>query len=172
MDIFFVPELHMGDPALEYRFFTIFSVFEYALKATGYVRFSHWEGVKADWESFIEDIENDFDWHKSPSLEEAVQYLFDEPPRRQVFNDGHLEWGQNRRPLEAGDIEWLLRLVKTVRNNLFHGGKKPFDPDRDTRLLKSSIQVLIAWAELKPEFKKVILETNQVILEKVNLKHL
>jgi hypothetical protein len=167
MDLFFAPDLHMGDPALEYRFFAIYSVCEYALKAMGYTRSDRWDGVKPDWEGFVIDIEKEFDWHQKPELEEAVRYLFENPPRRQVLRGRHLDWELNQRPPDDTDALWLLRLVKTVRNNLFHGGKKPFDPDRDARLLKSCIQVLLAWAELKPEINKVVFTAYNAIPEKL-----
>jgi hypothetical protein len=163
MDLFFVPELHMGDPALEYRFFSIFSVFEYALKAMGYTRPSRWDGVTPDWESFVDDIENDFEWQKDSELSEAVEYLYAYPPRRQVLRGKYLAWDYNQRPPDDSDAAWLLRLVKTVRNNLFHGGKKPFDPERDTRLLNSSIRVLLAWADLKPELREAVLKAYKAI---------
>ena len=41
--------------------------------------------------------------------------------------------------------------MKTVRNNLFHGGKYPYDPIRDVELLQSCLAVLMSWAEFIPE---------------------
>lgn len=165
MDIFFSPDMHMHDSRLVYQFFTLFSVMEYALKELGYARSSRWDGVEVDWDRFVDYLEGKFTWQNDPGLEQSVRYLFDYPPRRQVLRDGHLGWKESYRSPEVGDNEWLLRLVKTVRNNLFHGGKRPFDPERDSKLLRSSVNILLAWAEIHPDVNRAVQAAYQALPE-------
>ncbi len=123
-------------------FFLIFSRFEYALKRSGYVKDGGY--LQADWEKFGDDIIDAFESQKCEQLLEAIDYLNKCPPRRQVLKDNKLSW----KPLtnRNNDIRWLITVVKTVRNNLFHGGKYPSgpitDPSRDEQLIKHSIIVL------------------------------
>ena len=131
------------------RFFLIFTRFEYALKRSGYVREKRGRGgekyPEADWEKFGEEIKSVFKKYKCghPDVAEAVKYLEDNPPKRQVIKDGKLEWA----PMTNGDTDYksLIRAVKQVRNNLFHGDKRiasPKDPSRNMELIKHSITVL------------------------------
>lgn len=156
MDIFFSPDMHMHDSRLVYQFFTLFSVMEYALKEIGYARLRGSDGVEANWDGFVAELNIKFDWQDHPELIESVRFLFKNPPRKQVLLNGHLDWKNSDRPPKISDNEWLKRLVKTVRNNLFHGGKRPFDPERDSKLLQSCIRVLLSWASLHPEIERVV----------------
>jgi hypothetical protein len=69
------------------------------------------------------------------------------PPERQIVGERNgLTW----KPVSTidckSDLEKIVRLVKTVRNNLFHGGKHGSDywddPERNIRLLSSSMAIL------------------------------
>jgi hypothetical protein len=50
------------------------------------------------------------------------------------------------RPSHESELEFLLRMVRCVRNNLFHGGKHNNEVHKDTErtemLLKSSLTIL------------------------------
>jgi hypothetical protein len=52
--------------------------------------------------------------------------------------------------------KWILRLVRTVRNNLFHGGKYPYpdepinQPARDRKVLSASLTVMEECLRLSP----------------------
>jgi hypothetical protein len=48
-------------------------------------------------------------------------------------------------------LRWLLEEIRTVRNNLFHGGKFASEPSRDRELLEHSIVILNAVLELDPD---------------------
>ena len=54
------------------------------------------------------------------------------------------------------ELTWLLLMVRTVRNNLFHGGKFPLipvsEPSRDSTLLHHSITILAACLPLERTF--------------------
>jgi len=130
------------------KFFLIFTRFEYALKRSGYV-FSQRTGDKgyaeADWKKYCKDVEDDFEKCKCKHLDlaEAVKYLEENPPKRQVLKDGKLEWAPMNH--DGRDYESLIYAVKQVRNNLFHGDKQissPKDPSRDSELMKNSTIVL------------------------------
>jgi hypothetical protein len=78
------------------------------------------------------------------------------------MGDGQLGWKKVKR--RAGDSEerYLLRLIKTVRNNLFHGGTfanpggPVEDPARNRPLLNACITILKACLYVSPELKEHI----------------
>lgn len=132
------------DRELVFKFFIVFSLFEYALKRA---RFRNESGdVMPDWEKFAREIENRFDRQASPEIEEAVDYLLNKPPKRQVVN-GTLIWQERTRPTGKTDYEWLSLIIRAVRNNLFHGGKFIYERPRDTLLIQHSLTILEAWAQ-------------------------
>ncbi len=144
------------DKELVTRFFLVFSRFEYALKRSEFV-WSNGEGhAQPRWRDFAKDLESCYNLHESPQLAEAVEYLFSRPPQRQVVKqDGSLGWGYLKRRENQTDIDWLLDIVRMVRNNLFHGGKHMEEPAHDNRLLKSSLIVLAACLRWNPKVKRV-----------------
>jgi len=132
---------------LVYKFFTVFSLFEYALKRAGFAYIRGVNGdVFPDWSSFSKSIEEDFVPNATPELAEAVNYMLEEPVMRQVLRDDSLSFMQRQRPGNIGDTEWFSFLIRGVRNNLFHGGKFRYHPERDNQLIQSSLIILEAWA--------------------------
>jgi hypothetical protein len=74
----------------------------------------------------------------------GADYLERHPPMKQILKDGTLDWARlNQEPTR---IERLLFDLRTVRNNLFHGGKFPRtyieDPSRDEQLIRSCLAIL------------------------------
>jgi len=137
------------------EFFFVFSRFEYALKRAGYVRANRAGYAEPDWVKFGQDIQPHYNRHETTSLEEAIDYLFSEPPKRQVVGeDGSLRWEDLEQNANQTELARLLAIVRTVRNNLFHGGKYPYlpvpDPARDTRLLESGLTVLASCLNWSP----------------------
>lgn len=133
--------------------FQTFARFEYALKAAG---FNAGDGdAKADWTAFARSIPNAFDDPLDDGLKEAVAYIFSHPPKKQVVENGALEWkdsvpGTNLRSDE------LLIYVRRVRNNLFHGGKfngRWFEPQRSSKLLRHSLVILDACLQASPQVR-------------------
>ncbi len=65
-----------------------------------------------------------------------------------MATDRSLVWENLERREGQTDIGWLLVIVRTVRNNLFHGGKYPVpsghirEPARDPKLLNCGLTVL------------------------------
>ena len=75
----------------------------------------------------------------------TCQYLQQHPPRKQVLQNGVLHWVA--RPGTSGSaIGDVLLSVRTVRNNVFHGGKFPegpvAEPLRDQALIRDCVAVL------------------------------
>jgi hypothetical protein len=134
--------------AIAFDFFFWFSRFEFALKEGGYLR-SHKVGAKAEpgWERLVDGLS----LHYTPSTEATL--LLAAAPERQVVGVGNsLTWA----PLDLeeckSELEKVVLSIKTVRNNLFHGGKHGAaswdDAERTTALLLASLAVLDQLAAL------------------------
>jgi hypothetical protein len=124
------------------RFFATFSRFEYALKRAGFVRSDVYNNALADWQRFARKKGNTLlDDITDRKFVEARSFLLQEPPQKQVVTatDKRLRWQANPKRSEEGDAEYLLRLVRDVRNNLFHGGKYPDRPVSERRLRNSML---------------------------------
>ncbi|HNT86793.1 MAG TPA: hypothetical protein PKL84_02915, partial [Candidatus Hydrogenedentes bacterium] len=84
----------------------------------------------------------------------ALGNLKSASPRRQVVRDGRLAWEQIGRGNAECEEEFVLRLVRTARNNLFHGGKYPDGPidevARDKAILRAALGVLDGCYRLHP----------------------
>lgn len=137
-----------GDLVIE--FFVVFSRFECALKRAGFVKVYNHDGVYADWDKFAETRLD----KRLPSMEDlefnqARLYLIGHPPQKQIFRNGRMGWEDNAKRKGESDSKYLLRLVRDVRNNLFHGGKYPMVPIdgealRNKDLLQACLSVLTA----------------------------
>ncbi len=144
------------------NFFALFSRFEYALKRCGFC-INNKTFAEADWDSFSNKMKGLFSKIEDEEFKSAVSFLESEPPRKQLALKGVLTWGE---PIAPGDGEtdekYTLRLVRAVRNNLFHGGKFPGkvaeETARNEKLIKSSMDVLEKCLDLNPELRNVFLE--------------
>ena len=89
-----------------------------------------------------------FDSTHTQIFEDAVAYLSAQPPKKQVILNGKLDWSEVKQGDGEGSSDYILRLVRTVRNNLFHGGKFPnptgpmADTARDRALLENCLVIL------------------------------
>lgn len=143
------------DRELVFNFFAVFSRFEFALKrTTGYLAGNE-RGAKANWSEYANAIRGRFSDVPSDEFSEAVAFLTASPPKKQIVADGVIRWRASVKDAGESEEAFVLRLVKTVRNNLFHGGKFPEGPiedvARNSRLLRASITVLLQCLELSPE---------------------
>jgi len=142
------------------EFFYIFSRFEFALKESGYINTPNKNSDNAtpNWDAFIKEYKKVF----KPSEEniDAVNYLLAKPPQKQkVYQDESGSFKTTWEPFNidknAPSLKTLVDVVKTVRNNLFHGGKygdKGWDDKaRLSLLLKHSSTVIKQWLNLKEE---------------------
>ena len=85
-------------------------------------------------------------------LQAACDYFISQPPRKQILDSGVLGWSKPQFHKREPFFTWLLLMVRSVRNNLFHGGKFPMapieDPSRNTDLLQHSITIIYACLQL------------------------
>lgn len=144
------------NPDLLLEFFLIFARAEFALKNSGFVKGNERE-ASPDWDRFAASIKNSFAKDKSDDLTQAANYILNNPPMKQVLRQNTLMWKANVPHGKLTDIEVLIRLVRRIRNNLFHGGKHNIalfeDTERTTRLLKSSLIVIQECLLLAPHVK-------------------
>ncbi len=138
-----------SDRALAWHFFIFFARFEYALKRDPRYLKAGIGDAEPDWDTFDSEHNSAFRPHSTPDLDAAVQYFLAEPPRKQLRKDSVMTWSDpqyhdGKEPL----LIWLLRMVRRIRNNLFHGGKFPLipisDPSRDRDLLLKAMTILNA----------------------------
>lgn len=139
-------------------FFYFFSRFEFALKANGYLK-SRRPGNRAepDWNMFEKK------WQSKYKLTQSAAHMLDLAPKCQVVGaNGELSW----LPLNLGNFKFELNKVilslRTVRNNLFHGGKHGVeDWDNGTRacdLLNAGVTILnelSSMASLDADYKRL-----------------
>ena len=140
------------------EFFVVFSRFEFALKKAGYLRAGRECRALPDWTTFESRYEDCFDTQSEPKLSEAWDYVYQNPPMRQVVADGRLDFETDPRLDDKSPFKRATLAVRTVRNNLFHGGKFPNsgvvdDPARKTKLLRTCLRLLYEMLELAPDVK-------------------
>ncbi|KTE21721.1 MULTISPECIES: hypothetical protein [unclassified Sphingopyxis] len=133
--------------AIVFDFFYWFSRFEFALKERRYLK-SHVVGRKAEpsWKEFWEAHEGAY------KLTPAAKALIAAKPERQIVGEPDHDFEEPPIPEDASDLQALTIYVRTVRNNLFHGGKHGLsywsDPPRTRLLLTTTITILDELARL------------------------
>ena len=119
-----------------FEFFYWFSRFEFALKENGYLKDKN-VGAKAEahWDDFINEYKNGY------SVSEEAKELIRLHPKRQMVADlGKLEWKPVGISHCNNDLCRIITMLKTVRNNLFHGGKHG---DQEVDVLERSIKLVV-----------------------------
>jgi hypothetical protein len=139
---------------LAFQMFSVFARFEYSLKASG---FHNGNGsAKANWRKFAEAVADHFDNPQDEALKQAIRYILDYPPKKQMVVIGRLDWA----PIVPNtDLrsDLVLLYVRCVRNNLFHGGKFNghwFAPERSEKLLRHSLTILRSCLEASDDLKQ------------------
>jgi hypothetical protein len=131
--------------AVVLAFFFEFSRFEYALKRAGFL-IRNTRDAKPDWDVFAGAVAERWHTINDEQFASACAYLVQNPPAKQVVVDRALAWQDTTRGAGERDAAFVLRCVRQVRNNLFHGGKFPLRPipsvERDARLLDAARSVL------------------------------
>jgi hypothetical protein len=137
-----------------FEFFFWFSRFEAALKEASFLK-SEKEGAAAepDWELFVAKYADDYE------ITASGKKLVELAPERQKVGPGRkLVW----RPVGLADCKndlcKVVRLLKTLRNNVFHGGKSGGagwdQPERTAELLeagKSELHCLAVLAGIQAD---------------------
>jgi hypothetical protein len=138
---------------LVFTFFLCFAKFEFALKTAGFFK-GNQKSVSPDWDRFADSIKNSFNKKIGPRLEEAVDYYLLNPPWKQVLKNvnGDMAWDTSMPNDRLSEIEKILKLVRRVRNNLFHGGKFNIEVHqkrkRTEKLLRYGLVILEACLQL------------------------
>lgn len=128
---------------LAFRFFKLFAQYEYALKAMGFGRATHAGTAEADWDRFANELGVLLLRDLDPKIAAARTYLFEHPPKRQVWTNQGVAW--DAVPNNERSAQILFSHVRRVRNNLYHGGKfngRWIDPDRSAELISKSLLLL------------------------------
>lgn len=143
-----------GDDKLVFEFFVMFSRFECGLIRAGFVRKGSSYGSAApDWKAFSKAISSHLASCSDGPYTKAKDFLLKNPPQQQKFvAPASMKWEPNAKGGKETDAQYLLRLVRDVRNNLFHGGKYPagnggpIDGEmlRNAELLKAGMAILQA----------------------------
>ena len=144
-----IRQLHEKDAVIE--FFVAFSRLEYALAEAGYVA-GDCHRVQTDWDTFARAVDRRFDRNATPELQQAVTYILTQPPRKQIYVDGRVEWSAAAPADTEPLLLRLLVLVRRVRNNLFHGDKLNYllerYSERNLDLSRGSLTVLYCCVDL------------------------
>ncbi len=130
------PEEHRREAC---KFFILFARFECALKASGFLKRPDGR-ADPNWDCFARVISDSFDRCQNQEVSEARAYMKSQPPRKQIAKSGRLDWSVEC-PDTSLDVVQLLKYVRRVRTNLFHGGKfQGANPDRqrDSELIQHS----------------------------------
>ena len=148
---------------LAWEFFVFFSRFEYALKRDQRFLMPGTGDAQPNWDRFASNYNSQFRPEASERLQQAVAYYLANPPRKQLRRDGEMNWSEPQHWDEREpELIWLLRVARTVRNNLFHGGKFPITPiteaSRDRLLITHGLAVLTSALELDRTVERHFLE--------------
>jgi hypothetical protein len=127
---------------LAFDFFFWFSRFEFALKENEFLK-TQTVGANADpgWKEFADKFSAVY------AASASAKRLLELSPNQQTVGPGNsLKWKPITFPRGTTQLHQVVRLLKTVRNNLFHGGKHGGggwdSPQRTEELLKVGITVL------------------------------
>ncbi|MDD5759088.1 MAG: hypothetical protein PHI06_08390 [Desulfobulbaceae bacterium] len=134
------------DHGLVLEFFAFFSRFEYSLKRSRFLKPRR--KAEADWDKYANSIKGQFKKIENPAFQDAIDFLKRNPPKTQIIEENELGWHDTLQGSGEHHERYILRLIATIRNNLFHGGKFPLpvgpieDTARNQRLLQSGITIL------------------------------
>ncbi|EJB8525881.1 hypothetical protein MW348_006207 [Pseudomonas aeruginosa] len=141
-----------------FDFFYSFSRFEFSLKENGYLK-SNRPGVRAEpgWDTFVQDHSDKY------SLSQSATALIEQSPEQQIVLPGsELGWRPVNLEQHNNDLARVAHLLKTVRNNLFHGGKHGGanwdNPARTMHLIllnKAILDELAAIGDFEADYKRI-----------------
>jgi hypothetical protein len=141
-------------PELGTAFLQMFTRMEYALKASGEFADGDANGVSAAWDRFANAVDNAFRNVPDKAFQAAVAFLLAEPARKQILTGfGPLVLDPNQTKAQR-----TLLVVRTVRNNVVHGGKIQPEGEkeagRNQKLVAYSLIVLTHAKELNDKSER------------------
>lgn len=131
-----------------FDFFYWFSRFEYALKENQFLQHCGvGDNAEPGWDVFVERYAGAFD-----HTEQTIKLIELNPKRQKVGVHSKLEWREVGLADCSSELCKVIRLLKTIRNNLFHGGKHGAEgwdnKERTEELLVTGKSILDQLAEL------------------------
>ena len=142
--------LHMP-PELAVQFQAVFSRMEYALKVGGFA-VGNEAKVDANWDKFANTVNDVFMAITDPAVVQAREFLLQQPPRKQVLKEDKVDFKDQVIDKDQRPAQQVLLMVRTIRNNLFHGGKYlpngEQEPGRNKDLVAHALCVLLACSTL------------------------
>ncbi|HBO4889760.1 hypothetical protein ACIUZJ_27080 [Pseudomonas aeruginosa] len=141
-----------------FDFFYWFSRFEFSLKENGYLKHIR-PGDRAEpgWDNFVQKHSDKY------SISQSATALIEQRPEQQIVLPGReLGWRPVKLDDHNSDLARVAHLLKTVRNNLFHGGKHGGanwdNPERTIHLILLSKAILDEFAALgdfEADYKRI-----------------
>lgn len=140
---------------LAFDFFYWFSRFEFSLKENKLLkRYGVGDNAEPGWDKFVEKYKRTF-----RQTDESRMLLELNPKRQKVGENSDLEWKNVGLDDCDSHLCKVVRLLKTIRNNLFHGGKHGAegwdDPERTKELLevgKAILDQLVKLANFEADY--------------------
>lgn len=145
---------HMHIPEdLGNEFLNTFTRMEYAMKSSGEFADGGPKDVTAAWDRFANKIDAALQATNDTDLRAALDFLLGAPARKQIMGGfGPLVLDQKQTKTQR-----TLLVVRTVRNNIVHGGKIAPEGEnekgRNEKLVASSLLVLKHAAEMHDKVK-------------------
>lgn len=138
-------------------FLFVFSRAEYALKATGFVKVGPHDVPKIQWTDFARELGDRLFNCPDAAIENAQQYLVENPPKKQTYGTHGLVWKERRQRSDQSSAEFLIESATQVRHNLFHGGKDLMGrlAERDRELVQAAMLIIAFAISLHPQVEKV-----------------
>lgn len=138
------------------RAFHTFARLEDAMKISGFERLHQDKRADTDWGKLAREVGEVLMNHAlSEDGQKAISYLLAEPPKRELIGEAGPEWEVDE-VKAANPGEQAILHVRRVRNNLIHGGKAIYRPNRDHALLTAALWVieesLLAHSSLRAAF--------------------
>jgi hypothetical protein len=145
----------LKNAAFEYFFW--YSRFEFALKENKYLKsFQVGSQAEACWKKLEDKYKTQYQ-----ASNEARQLIRLHPKRQIVSEDGGLTWQKVGISHCSTDLCKVIAMLKTIRNNLFHGGKhgdaEVDDKQRNLKLLtfgKAVLDQLAKLADFESDYKR------------------
>lgn len=130
------------------KFFFYFSRFEYALKREKYIQ--NFKYIKPDWDRFFKENKTQIEVILK---DQDLTYLLGHPPKKQIMTkDNDLGW-ENLSLTDSDLPDSIKKVLTTIRNNLFHGGKFPTGPESDVtrnkKLIEDALKVLNSLSQIE-----------------------
>ena len=147
-------------PAATLRFFATFARFEFAMKQSGYLRWTE-DGFVAL--ACRRRLAADLPDHFLQSVREGqiAPLLVERPPKDLFVQEGVQPQFGDQPPAPTTTMQ-LLDAVWRVRNNLFHGNKMyPGDRERDAALMDDALAILNAIMQQKQNISSAFHEPQQ-----------